>query len=102
MNMSLFHHSTHPAISEVAVIGVPSEKWGERPVALIVPRAEYKGKLPEEGEYRDYLMKYVNEGRLAKWWLPDKYIHVKEIPKTSVGKINYLSLWDKYKTMKLP
>ena len=94
--------STHPAVSEVAIIGVPSEKWSERPIALIAPNPEYKDKLPSEEEYREYLMKYVNEGKLAKWWLPDKYIHIDEIPKTSVGKIDYSTLWNKYKPMKLP
>ena len=94
--------STHPAILEIAVIGVPSDKWGERPVALIVPNPKYRDKLPSEEEYKKYLMKYADEGRLAKWWLPDKYIHVNELPKTSVGKIDYMTLWDKYKTMKLP
>ena len=94
--------STHPAVSEVAIVGVPSEKWSERPIALVVPNPEYKDKLPSEEEYRDYLMKYVSEGKLAKWWLPDKYIHINEIPKTSVGKTDYNTLWNKYKSMKLP
>ena len=94
--------SLHPAVLEVAVIGVPSSKWGERPVALVVLKPEYKEKPPTEDELRNHLMKAVELGKIAKWWIPDKFIFVDTLPKTSVGKIDYMKLWKEYQTMKLP
>ncbi len=91
-----------PAVSEVAVIGVPSSKWGERPVALIVLNPEYKEKPPAEDEFRKYLTKAVEQGKIAKWWIPDKFVFVDTLPKTSVGKIDYMKLWKEYQTMQLP
>ncbi|MEW6351438.1 MAG: fatty acid--CoA ligase [Thermodesulfobacteriota bacterium] len=79
--------SRHPAVSEVAVVGVPHGKWGERPVALVVPRAESRSGLTET-ELREFLLSYVNTGALSKWALPDCIRMVDSIPKTSVGKLD--------------
>lgn len=79
--------SQHEAVSEVGVIGVPDEKWGERPFAVVVLKEEGKGKLTGEG-IKDFLQQFVKSGRISKWAVPDRIAIVDEIPKTSVGKIN--------------
>ncbi len=83
--------SLHPAVLEVAVIGVPDEKWVERPLAVVVLKPEFRGKVTEE-DIKQHLMKFVEEGKITKWAIPDKVVFVDEIPKTSVGKINKRSL----------
>ncbi|MEM4699878.1 MAG: long-chain fatty acid--CoA ligase [Candidatus Nezhaarchaeales archaeon] len=77
--------STHPKVFEAAVVGVPSEEWGERPIALAVPAP---GAELTEGELREHLMKCVEEGVIPKWWIPDAFIVVDEIPKTGTGKFD--------------
>ncbi|MFI1462657.1 long-chain fatty acid--CoA ligase [Nocardia carnea] len=70
----------HPAVAEAAVIGIPDEKWDERPLAAIVV-AEGASVQPEE--LREFL-----SSRFAKWQLPEYWTFVDEVPKTSVGKFD--------------
>ena len=79
--------STHPKVREAAIIGAKSEKWGERPVALVVPKEEHGKDITAE-ELTEHMMRYVDEGKILRWWIPDKFIIVDEIPKTSVGKLD--------------
>ena len=70
----------HPKISEVAVIAKPDERWQERPLACVVV---------EEGEQvsAEELAGFLRD-RVAKWWIPDEYAFIDEVPKTSVGKFD--------------
>ena len=77
--------SQYPSISEVAVIGVPDDKWDERPMAMVVP---VKGENPEVADIQEHLKQFVESGRINKWAIPQDIRIVAEIPKTSVGKIN--------------
>ncbi|MBI4337599.1 MAG: long-chain fatty acid--CoA ligase [Chloroflexi bacterium] len=70
----------HPKVLEAAVVGLPHPHWQERPVAVVVPKPEYRGQLDAE-EVRDFLAQ-----RVARWWLPDEIVIMDQIPKTSVGK----------------
>ena len=69
---------SHPAVFEAAVVAMPHEKWQERPLACVVLKDNAKATKEE-------LLQFL-EAHVAKWWLPDEVIFVKEIPKTSVGK----------------
>ncbi len=72
----------HPKVAEAAVIGMPHPKWQERPLACVVPRPDCCDSITKE-EIIDFLKE-----RVAKWWVPDEVVFLKEIPKTSVGKFN--------------
>lgn len=91
----------HEAVAEAAVIGVRSEKWSERPLGLVVLKREYEGKVSED-DLKRHLMKFVEEGKIPKWWIPDKFVFVKELPLTSVGKVDKKVLRDMYKDIVLP
>ncbi|MCE4605499.1 MAG: long-chain fatty acid--CoA ligase [Desulfurococcales archaeon] len=88
--------SRHPGVGQVAVIAAKHEKWGERPVALIVPKPGWEDKLTEEEIIGFLTRNFVEKGEIPKWWLPDKVILVEDLPKTSVGKINKRVLREKY------
>ncbi len=74
----------HPKVMEAAVIAIPDEKWQERPMACIKP---VEGEEITEEEIAEYL-----RDKVAKWWIPDKFLKLEEIPKTSVGKMNKKAL----------
>lgn len=78
--------SQHPAVAEVAVVGVPDDKWGERPLAMVVP-ASSEEEFPE-AEVKEFLMQFVEKGTISKYSIPDRIEVVAEIPKTSVGKMD--------------
>lgn len=70
----------HADVREAAVIGVPDERWDERPLACVVME-EGKEISPEE------LCRFL-DGRIARWWIPERWTFINEIPKTSVGKFD--------------
>ncbi len=71
----------HPQVLEAAVVGMPHPKWQERPVAVVVPK-------PDSGELTEAMLREYLEPRIAKWWMPDRFIIGMPIPKTSVGKFD--------------
>lgn len=70
----------HKAVLEVVVVAMPSEQWAERPVACVVLKDEFKGKVTKE-DILDFI-----RPRFPAWWLPDEVVFLEEIPKTPVGK----------------
>ena len=80
----------HPAVREAAVIGVPHPKWSERPLAAVVLK---DGQTVSADELRSFVA-----SRFPKFWLPDAFVFVDAIPRTSAGKFKKTELRDKYKT----
>ena len=80
----------HPEVLEAAVIAIPHERWGERPLACVVPKSDAYGKL-EKSDILDFI-----RDRFASWWMPDDVVFIDEIPKTSVGKFDKKILRDRY------
>jgi acyl-CoA synthetase (AMP-forming)/AMP-acid ligase II len=78
----------HPAVAEAAVIAVPDEKWAERPLAVVVLR---EGATATPDDLRGHLAP-----QFAKWWLPDRFEFVDEIPKTAVGKFRKTALREQF------
>jgi fatty-acyl-CoA synthase len=76
-----------PGVAEAAVVGVPDEKWGERPVALVVRKATESAPLTEEA-IRRHVADFVDRGAISRYALPDRVHFVDAIPKTSVGKLD--------------
>ena len=77
------------------MFGAQSEKWGERPAALVVLKDKHKGKASEQ-EMRDHMTQFVDEGKILKWWIPEKFIFVDAIPRTSVGKFDKRAMRSSY------
>ncbi len=70
----------HPAVFEAAVIAVPDDKWQERPLCCVVLR-------PDATATAEELRAFVAE-RVVRWWVPEHWTFVEEIPRTSVGKFD--------------
>jgi fatty-acyl-CoA synthase len=78
--------SRHEAVLEAAVIGVPDDKWGERPVAFVVPRPSTA--LPTTDSLRAHFDGYVAAGQIPKYGVPSTFVVVDTLDKTSVGKLD--------------
>jgi len=87
--------SQHEAVLESAAIGIPDEKWGERPLMIVTLKPEYKGKATA-AEFKKFMQKFAEEGKLPKYGVPDLYEFVDQIPKTSVGKLDKKELRKSY------
>ncbi|WP_280385853.1 long-chain fatty acid--CoA ligase [Nocardia wallacei] len=78
----------HPAVAEASVIGIPDEKWDERPLVAVVLK---EGGTAEPADLREFLA-----DKFAKWQLPEYWTFIDEIPKTSVGKFDKKRLRARY------
>ena len=78
----------HPAVKEACVVGIPHPKWQERPLAAVVLK---DGKSVTEQELRIFL-----GAAFAKWQLPDAFVFVDSIPRTSVGKFKKIALREQF------
>jgi fatty-acyl-CoA synthase len=74
------HLVHHPAVFEAAVIGVPDPRWEERPLALLVLKPGHAAAVQE---LRNFLAE-----RVARFWLPERWVFLQVLPRTSVGKID--------------
>jgi fatty-acyl-CoA synthase len=83
----------HPAVAQAAVIAVSHEKWGERPLAVVVLK---EGESVAEEELQEHL-----EPDFASWWLPDAYEFVEELPMTATGKFQKLKLREQFRDYQL-
>jgi acyl-CoA synthetase (AMP-forming)/AMP-acid ligase II len=84
----------HPAVQEAAVIGVHHSKWQERPLLLVIRKQGAEVT-------RESLLNFL-ESRVAKWWLPDDVVFVDELPHTATGKLQKMTLREKFKGYRLP
>ena len=78
----------HPHVVEAAVVGVPDERWQERPLAVVVAKP---GATVSAGQLRTFLA-----DKVARWWLPERWTFVDEIPRTSVGKYDKKTIRSRY------
>jgi fatty-acyl-CoA synthase len=78
----------HPKVAEAAVIGIPDEKWSERPLACVVPEGDEEITLDELKEFL--------ADRVPKWWIPNDLEIIQEVPKTSVGKFSKKTLREQF------
>jgi fatty-acyl-CoA synthase len=80
--------AAHPDVREAAVIAVPHPKWDERPLGVVVLR-------PGSTTGRDELAGFLRE-RVAKWWIPEEFEFVEQIPRTAVGKYDKRAMRERY------
>lgn len=78
----------HPDVVEAAVVGVPDDRWDERPLALVVARAGAQVSADE-------LRKFLGD-KVVRWWLPERWAFTDEVPRTSVGKYDKKTIRSRY------
>jgi fatty-acyl-CoA synthase len=78
----------HPSVREAAVVGVPDERWQERPLAAVV--------LQEGVELTPDELKNFLADKVARWWIPERWTFIDEIPRTSVGKYDKKTIRSRY------
>jgi fatty-acyl-CoA synthase len=87
--------SQHEAVAESAAIGVPDEKWGKR-LMIVVLKPDARGEV-DETAFKAHMEKAAEAGKLPRYAIPDRYLLVDEIPKTSVGKLDKKRMRKEYR-----
>jgi fatty-acyl-CoA synthase len=87
--------SQFKGVSEAAVIGVKDDKWGERPLALVIRDAQSGDDLSDT-QIKAHLRAFADAGVISKYGIPDQILFVTALPKTSVGKVDKKALREKY------
>ncbi|ELZ26089.1 acyl-CoA synthetase [Halogeometricum pallidum JCM 14848] len=80
----------HDGVAEATVVGVPHQRWQERPVAFVVPAAS-----ADEESLKTELVEMV-KSEFPKWWAPDEVVFIEEVPKTATGKFDKKVLRNQY------
>jgi fatty-acyl-CoA synthase len=83
----------HPKVAEAAVIGIRHPKWDERPLLVILKK--------DESLTKEEVLAFM-QSKIAKWWIPDDVVFVKEIPHTATGKIQKTTLRDQFRDYDFP
>jgi fatty-acyl-CoA synthase len=78
----------HPQVREAAVVGVPDERWQERPLAAVV--------LQEDADVTPAELREFLADKVVRWWLPERWTFIDEIPRTSVGKYDKKTIRARY------
>ncbi|HSV47705.1 MAG TPA: AMP-binding protein, partial [Ramlibacter sp.] len=84
----------HPAVQEAAVIGVAHSKWQERPMLVVVAKADAQVQAKD-------ILDYMS-GKVAKLWMPDDVVFVDALPHTATGKLMKLKLREQFRNHRLP
>jgi len=87
-----------PGVAEAAVIGVKDDRWGERPLAIVVKKPAAGASVTEE-VINTHLKGFADTGVISKYAIPGKMLFVDQLPKTSVGKLNKKELREQYGDM---
>ncbi|MFO1127559.1 MAG: fatty acid--CoA ligase [Rhodospirillales bacterium] len=85
----------HPAVAEASVIGIPDQKWGERPLALVVLRSG-QSQEDAEAELKQHLKHYAELGIISPYAVPNQMEFVDALPRTSVGKLNKKAMREEF------
>ena len=90
--------SAHPDVAMAACIAIAHPKWDERPLLVVVKR---EGATADDATLKAKLLEMLAE-KVAKWWLPDDIVFVKQIPLTATGKMAKLKLREEFVTYRWP
>ena len=82
------HLIAHPAVLEAAVVAVPDDRWQERPLVAVVL---HEGASATPAELREFLA-----DKVVRWWLPERWTYIDQVPRTSVGKYDKKTIRARY------
>lgn len=86
---------THPAVIEAAVIAVPDDRWGERPIAIVVLAPDTEAAVLVK-QLKDHVASHAEHGLISRYAVPDRIVTVDALPRTSVGKLDKKALRQAY------